>query len=206
MIEGEQDRRGDQAACSNCGRGMSPNVRFCTYCGERIESNPGFCPHCGTSIRPGASFCPNCGSTTAVATVRASDRGAIDMAGTEYMGFWIRLAAWIIDLIILSVAQFVVSLISLAFVSFIIGLAYGVLFIGLKGQTPGKMALGIQVVNQQGQIPGIGRAAQREIIGKIVSGVVIFLGFFWIGWDRNKRGWHDHIAGTYVVRKQRNRR
>ena len=61
------------------------------------------------------------------------------------------------------------------------------------------------MVNQQGQVPGIGRAALREIIGKLVSTVVILLGFFWIGWDRHKRGWHDHISGTYVVRKPRHR-
>jgi uncharacterized RDD family membrane protein YckC len=36
--------------------------------------------------------------------------------------------------------------------------------------------------------------------GKIISYVVIYLGFLWIIWDQRKQGWHDKIANTYVVR------
>ena len=64
----------------------------------------------------------------------------------------------------------------------------------------GKMALRIMVVNAQGEAPGIRRAAFRGIVGKLVSEIVIFLGYLWIGWDEKKRGWHDRIARTYVVR------
>ena len=84
-------------------------------------------------------------------------------------------------------------------------LFYYVLFIGLKGQTLGKMALGIQVVDAHGNVPGIWRAILREIIGKLISTIVIFLGFLWVIWDPRKRGWHDYIGGTFVVRKQRDR-
>lgn len=176
MIKEEQGYRGGQVFCSNCGRSNSPYVRFCPHCGA----------HCGPAM--------------------GTEQGSIsvDLTTAEYMGFWIRLAAWIIDSLILFVAQIIVPLLGPAFLSFIIGPIYGVLFIGLKGQTPGKMAMGIQVVNRQGEVPGI-RAALREIIGKLLSGVFIFLGFFWIAWDPHKRGWHDHIGGTYVVRKPRYR-
>lgn len=196
-----------QNLCSNCGRDMLPNVRFCPHCGQRTASSPGSCAHCGSSIRAGVGFCPNCGIATDVTPVQTPGEGSVvvDMAAVDYMGFRIRFIAWIIDFIILSVVQVVVSLIGLPLVNFFIGPFYGVLFIGLKGQTPGKMAMGIQVVNQQGQIPGIGRAALREIIGKLVSGVAVGLGYAWIGWDRQKRGWHDHIGGTFVVRKRRER-
>lgn len=121
------------------------------------------------------------------------------------MGFWIRMAAWLIDVIVLSIIQFVLEQIGLSPVAWVIGIPYAILFIGLKGQTPGKIALGIQVVDRQGNIPGIGRAILREIVGKLASAIVILLGFLWISWDRNKRGWHDHIGGTYVVRKRRDR-
>lgn len=33
----------------------------------------------------------------------------------------------------------------------------------------------------------------------LVSGIVFCLGYFWIIWDDEKQGWHDKIAGTYVV-------
>ena len=74
------------------------------------------------------------------------------------------------------------------------------------GQNGPKMALGIMVVNAQGEAPGIRRAAFREIVGKLVSEIAIFLGYLgylWIGWDRKKQGWHDHIANTCVVRRER---
>jgi uncharacterized RDD family membrane protein YckC len=35
------------------------------------------------------------------------------------------------------------------------------------------------------------------------SVIVLFLGFLWIAWDRDKQGWHDKIAGTIVVRLPR---
>ena len=82
---------------------------------------------------------------------------------------------------------------------------YHWLFIGLKGQTLGKMAVGIKVVNARGSIPGLGDAALREILGKIVSTIVICLGFLWIIWDGRKQGWHDKIAKTYVVRVESRR-
>ena len=71
---------------------------------------------------------------------------------------------------------------------------------GLRGQTLGKMALGIMVVYERDKPPGILRAAFREILGKFVAQIGPFLGFHWIGWDDKKQGWHDHIASTCVIR------
>ena len=82
----------------------------------------------------------------------------------------------------------------------VVFLLYHWLFTGLKGQTLGKMAVGIKVVNAEGSMPGLGIAALREIPGKIASFIVICLGFLWIIWDVRKQGWHDKIAKTYVVR------
>ena len=76
---------------------------------------------------------------------------------------------------------------------------YHWLFTGLKGQTPGKMAMGIRVVDAQGWVPGLGIAALREFVGKFVSGTVLAIGLLWIALDSRKQGWHDKIAGTYVI-------
>lgn len=125
------------------------------------------------------------------------------------MGFWIRLAAAIIDGIIISFVSFAFSHIGiwgLLFpVLFFVPWLYYWLFTGLKGQTPGKMAVGIKVVNAAGSVPGLGYAALREIPGKIASSIVIYLGFLWIAWDRQKQGWHDKIAKTYVIRVESRR-
>jgi uncharacterized RDD family membrane protein YckC len=87
------------------------------------------------------------------------------------------------------------------FVIFPIVFAYYVIMTGLTGQTLGKMALGIQVINPQGQPPGIWRAFLREVPGKLISALPIYLGYMWAGWDREKRAWHDHLFQTAVVRK-----
>ena len=138
---------------------------------------------------------------------RASDQalsiGASDQASVEYMGFWIRLAASIVDSIILTIVQIILSSIGLSVISLFVGLVYGVLFIGLRGQTPGKMAFGIMVVDEHGNVPGIRRAIIREIPGKLISTIVILLGYFWVIWDPRKRAWHDHMSGTFVIRKPR---
>lgn len=78
--------------------------------------------------------------------------------------------------------------------------AYYIILTGIRGQTFGKMALGIKVVDVNGNIPGLGRAALREIVGKIISTLVFWLGFLWTIWDPNKQGWHDKLASTYVIR------
>lgn len=82
---------------------------------------------------------------------------------------------------------------------FVVQVLYLVLFTGLKGQTPGKMFMGIKVVDEQGGVPGIGRAIMREVIGKFLSGLLFNLGFLWAAWDPQRQTWHDKIATTWVV-------
>jgi uncharacterized RDD family membrane protein YckC len=37
-------------------------------------------------------------------------------------------------------------------------------------------------------------------LAAVFSTMVMFVGFLWIAWDKEKQGWHDKIAGTVVVR------
>jgi hypothetical protein len=62
----------------------------------------------------------------------------------------------------------------------------------------GKMTVGIKVVGADGQPPTGGRALLRYV-GYALSGLVLSLGFLWVIFDRKRQGWHDKIAGTYVV-------
>ena len=170
------------------------------------------CKICGQDNPAEARFCANCGATL-VTTVEPSSTAAVAAippaapeATVEYMGFWIRFAASIIDGVILFIVSSIL-LIPLRFIYwpamlsniFLLWLYYW-LFTGLKGQTLGKMAVGIKVVNAQGDIIGLGAAAMREILGKTLSAIALYIGFFWIAGDRQKQGWHDKIAGTYVVK------
>ncbi len=166
------------------------------------------CEVCKQDNPPEARFCGNCGAAL-VATVEqplpVAPRSLLEpVAAVEYMGFWIRFVAAIIDSVIVWVFFGVLSSLSYILpvsVILLVGpLSYYWLFTGLKGQTVGKMAVGIKVVDAQGNRPGLASAALREILGKLVSAIVFFLGFLWITWDRQKQGWHDKIAATYVVK------
>lgn len=68
-----------------------------------------------------------------------------------------------------------------------------------SGQTLGKKALGIRVISfESGGQLGCARAFVRYV-GRIVSAVVVFLGYLWMPWDREKQCWQDKFAGDVVV-------
>jgi uncharacterized RDD family membrane protein YckC len=105
-----------------------------------------------------------------------------------------------------------------------IGLAtvYFVLFHGMEGKTIGKWLLGLKVVGkEQGTITfrraflrwlgtvgfaPLALGSARSLLWGDGLGVATFgfaplaLGFLWILWSREKRAWHDYLAGTWVIR------
>lgn len=69
---------------------------------------------------------------------------------------------------------------------------------GKTGQSLGKKFLGIAVVDERGLPIGVGMACLREIIGKMISGMVCYLGYLNALWDDRKQGWHDKMAKSFV--------
>lgn len=67
-------------------------------------------------------------------------------------------------------------------------------------QTPGMRLLRLRLIDVYGEAPSLWRAGARTI-GYVVGAATLGLGFLWIGFDREKRGLHDWIAGTYVIRE-----
>ena len=140
-------------------------------------------------------------------------------AGVEYAGFWIRVLATVIDTVILGVLGSVLSgssgdgtvitgpdgTFSLSNhgpqgFSTLLGFVYAVAFWTWRGQTPGKMALGLRIVRAEDGGPiDIGRAVLRYV-GLVISFAVLLLGVIWVGFDPRRQGWHDKIAGTFVIR------
>ncbi len=76
--------------------------------------------------------------------------------------------------------------------------AYFVIFHGLEGKTIGKWLLKLRVVGGEGSAVTYRRAFLRWLA--MVGFAPILLGFLWILWSREKRGWHDFLARTWVIR------
>jgi uncharacterized RDD family membrane protein YckC len=95
------------------------------------------------------------------------------------------------------------SAVALSLLISLAGIAAAVLYFGLlegrTGQTIGKRALGITVVDARTGTPiGVGRAIGRYF-GKFLSAAVCLLGYLWMLWDPQKQTWHDKFVSSYVV-------
>ncbi|MEX0761477.1 MAG: RDD family protein [Dehalococcoidia bacterium] len=118
-----------------------------------------------------------------------------------------RLYAWLIDIGLLLGIIFTVAPISGGRVfssdsapqDIFIILAYFILPTGIWGRTVGKWVAGIIVVDEEGRVPGVGVVIPREMVGKLVSYLAAGVGLAWMVFDAKRQGWHDKIAGTYVV-------
>ncbi len=137
---------------------------------------------------------------------------------TGYGGFWLRVVAYIIDAILLNIASTVISLVvgggsmlmpdptvdDIDFTGQGITLVIGWLYFALlesseRGATVGKMAVGLRVVTDQGKRLGFGHATGRYF-AKIISAIILGIGFIMVAFTERKRGLHDMIAGTLVVK------
>lgn len=113
------------------------------------------------------------------------------------------MVAAIVDGIILGIVDVIIGFVfsqSMAqMLTFLVGIGYYVYFWSTTGATPGKQAMGLKVISTDGSTPTATKAFIRYV-GYIVSAIPIFLGFIWIAFDSQKQGWHDKIAGTYVIK------
>ena len=80
-----------------------------------------------------------------------------------------------------------------------INVGYYVLFWSTSGQTVGHKAMGLRVVRTDGAKLDL-RTGMLRWTGTVISGLLLCLGYLWVAVDRQKQGWHDKIAHTYVLR------
>lgn len=81
----------------------------------------------------------------------------------------------------------------------LIPLLYSVGFVGWRGQTPGKMLLGLKIIRVDGEEVGYLRAFIRWI-GMLISSLTLCIGYLIAAFTTHKRALHDYIAGTRVIR------
>lgn len=138
-----------------------------------------------------------------------------------YAGFFVRLSAYVIDWLVVSMALLVIK-VPIWIVSWVGGSSflmkdfifryssYDILIYLLKviyftlltyytGATLGKKLMNIEVVSIEDRKPTLFEIAYRESVGKFLSGLVMCIGYIIIGLDKQKRGLHDHLADTCVI-------
>jgi len=133
-------------------------------------------------------------------------------------GFWVRLAAYAIDRLILAVALLLVRVPALIAAAGSGGLkavffqftwvdilcwltvsAYFVLLTGFGGATLGKRALRLRVVrSDSGEKPTFLTVIYRETIGRYLSGI-LYIGYILAAVDESRQTLHDRICDTLVV-------
>lgn len=91
------------------------------------------------------------------------------------------------------------ALVAMGVVGAVMAAGYFLFFWSLSGQTLGKLLTGSRVVDRRGGALGFGRAALR-LAATLVAALPLGAGFIGLWTDPERRGWHDRIAGTRVVR------
>ncbi len=114
-------------------------------------------------------------------------------------GFWERMGAAFLDIVIVGILG---GLAHFPPLGMLITLAYFAGMWAWKQTTIGGIVVGLKVVRVDGR-PVTFVTALVRALGAVLSVIVFFLGILWIGWDFEKQGWHDKIAGTVVVRHPR---
>lgn len=139
----------------------------------------------------------------------------------EYVGFWVRVAASLIDTaLILAVTlpillaiygrsyfagasgQGLAGLVDFL-VSWVAPALAAIAFWHYRQATPGKMVFSARVVDAKtGRTLTVAQSIGRYL-GYFVSTIPFGLGLLWVAFDARKQGWHDKLAGTVVVRSRR---
>jgi uncharacterized RDD family membrane protein YckC len=189
------------------------------------------CPKCGMEVTGGAETCGGCGEVMADPSSAPKDSSkqfgqTAVRKPVVYAGFWLRLVAYIIDVLLLAiVAGFFVmkpmmdraglpvdniwlfmsnrsrqALAIQGAVWMIAWLYFALLESSSWQATPGKRAMGLQVTDLEGKQITFARASGR-FFGKFLSQSLLFVGFVLAGFTQKKQALHDILARCLVIKK-----
>ncbi|MSQ13146.1 MAG: RDD family protein [Dehalococcoidia bacterium] len=254
------------APCVACGYLGPDDARFCVRCGAALtapapEESQGDavaqaalvlqgltkrCDRCGMANDASVRFCHYCGWDLA-------ETPLVSSVQLRPAGLWIRLGAYLLDVILLAVAVGVGTAAAVATGAMTEGnqvltnlasqvgtVFYFTVSVGTRGASLGKWALGLRIVRKDGTRVSLPRALCRylalsavflpstigvllidpesfvglgdrpeavwEVLGSpssllIYSGLLTAIVFvIWLGVSKQRRGWHDLLAGTRVIR------
>jgi uncharacterized RDD family membrane protein YckC len=192
---------GYEIVCPHCRAGVPSQLDACPSCGQALSSKPE--PPVPLQTGPVHAAIDVDGRAAARPWAEGG-RVRLGLGPTAFGGFWIRVAAYLIDALVLLVP---IGLLRYQFgalgqIVAIVGVwLYFALLESSSGQgTFGKMALGLAVEQADGGRISFARATGRYF-AKILSALPLGLGFLMVGWTSRKRGLHDLVAGTVVIRR-----
>ena len=213
-------------ACLDCGTQNLASNHFCIRCGQTLSPQSStisatevispdaknICEGCRTINEPISTYCYRCG-------LKLPDQlhTRNEVIGTPG-GFWIRLLAYIIDNMLLTIAGLLLTVIltgvdaeetvsqligestnwTATVVTLGMGAAYFTFSVGRWGQTIGKAMLGLKVTRTDGSPLTYWRSFARHW-AYFASTIPLGLGFLAIALGSQKRGWHDLLCDTRVV-------
>lgn len=132
----------------------------------------------------------------------------------NYAGFWIWFLAYFIDSILMGIVNILIlyavvgvdtladpqkgTLVSNALTILVPLFYFSLMQSSSKQATLGKMAVGVKVVNANGETISFPQAIGRYL-SKIVSAIILLIGFIMAGFDSKKQALHDKMARTFVI-------
>lgn len=192
--------------CSNCGNPILPDGEFCLYCGDLLTAEPNPATRAGPPLR-------------------YAEPSVVPKAPLEYAGFWLRVWAGMIDVVLEALVALLVTVIVdfvMRFTSpkfglspitarYVTGIAF--IFVLALGSwlyrafsessrwhaTLGKRVLGLQVLTSSGGQLSFGQATVRHFM-KFLSLFTGTVGFMMAGWTRRRQALHDMPSDCIVVK------
>jgi uncharacterized RDD family membrane protein YckC len=207
--------------CPKCGTQLADDAAFCTSCGQAVQRIPSAAYPSPTAPPPPQPQAVEQQPAQNVWQTRATSQ---PMA---YAGFWLRLVAYIIDAIILGMAGVIAffplfranihafttqnpwevytsmsrPLFAIRLLALMLGWIYYASMESSSWQaTLGKKILGLKVTDLTGNRITFARASGR-FFGKILSGMILGIGFLMAGFTARKQALHDILAGCLVLRQ-----
>jgi uncharacterized RDD family membrane protein YckC len=174
-----------------------------------------FCQKCGTKNADDANFCQSCGHSMNNLT------HSMTTLTTKYAGFWLRMAAYLLDYVIVFAISFVLAFIVFfaigisgiadesiqiidALVNLLLSVGTWLYFAIMESSsiqgTLGKKIVGIKVTDLHGNPISFWRATGRNF-SKLFSALIFLVGFMMAGFTEKKQALHDMIAGCLVVKR-----
>ena len=229
--------------CVQCGKENPEGARYCAACGKAVArvadtitallaaggapQSEGMRPPDRADVTAGKA-CPACGRLNPNIADRCGCgasfiSGVVSPIAPSYAGFWIRVAASVLDGFVIGVLAVLGALIlgvagmvsgepaEFAAVGYYIvailasWLYYAILESSSKQATLGKRAVGIMVTDLSGKPLSFGRASGRAF-AKWLNILTLHIGWLVVAFTRQKRGIHDFLAGTVVVKRDPSRK